>query len=471
MTLVALTACLFGLLGAIILVLVLWSHDIQSRRRTQRRHLEGGPILGFFHPFCDAGGGGERVLWVAIKAIQDTWPDAICVIYCWDNAGPVVQVLQKAKVQFNVDIDPSTVRFQTLKRWRLLEAKRIFTLLGQSLGSLMVGWEAMQLLLPDVFIDTVGFAFVYPLAKYVFGCKVVAYTHYPTISADMLGKVVSGVTDFNNSSMVARSSVLTRGKVWYYRLFAWLYGNVGRTADVVMVNSTWTLGHINSIWKIPGRTAVVYPPCNTESLQSFSVENREPWIISVAQFRPEKAHKLQLSAFQTLLERKPKYRQEGSKIRLILIGGSRNAEDRQRVEDLKQYAQDCGIYEQLEVIENAKYSTLLEYLKKGSIGLHSMRDEHFGIGIVEYMAAGLIPVAHNSGGPKLDIVTMHEGGKTGFLAETVNEFADALEEALRLPSEEQLRMRINARQHVVDRFSEQSFSSRFVGALRNVISR
>ena len=28
--------------------------------------------IGFFHPFCNSGGGGERVLWSAIKAIQDT---------------------------------------------------------------------------------------------------------------------------------------------------------------------------------------------------------------------------------------------------------------------------------------------------------------------------------------------------------------------------------------------------------------
>ena len=27
--------------------------------------------VGFFHPFCNSGGGGERVLWSAIKALQD----------------------------------------------------------------------------------------------------------------------------------------------------------------------------------------------------------------------------------------------------------------------------------------------------------------------------------------------------------------------------------------------------------------
>ena len=27
--------------------------------------------IGFFHPYCNAGGGGERVLWTAIRALQN----------------------------------------------------------------------------------------------------------------------------------------------------------------------------------------------------------------------------------------------------------------------------------------------------------------------------------------------------------------------------------------------------------------
>jgi len=29
-----------------------------------------GTVVGFFHPYCNAGGGGERVLWAAIQAVQ-----------------------------------------------------------------------------------------------------------------------------------------------------------------------------------------------------------------------------------------------------------------------------------------------------------------------------------------------------------------------------------------------------------------
>ena len=58
-----------------------------------------------------------------------------------------------------------------------------------------------------------------------------------------------------------------------------------------------------------------------------------------------------------------------------------------------------------------------------------MWNEHFGIGIVEMMAAGMIVVAHNSGGPKSDIVSPHQ---SGFLATTADEYADAIYEAFTL---------------------------------------
>ncbi len=47
-------------------------------------------------------------------------------------------------------------------------------------------FEAMTAFPCDVFIDTVGVGFAYPLVKILFGTEVASYTHYPTIHQDVL---------------------------------------------------------------------------------------------------------------------------------------------------------------------------------------------------------------------------------------------------------------------------------------------
>ena len=62
------------------------------------------------------------------------------------------------------------------------------------------------------------------------------------------------------------------------------------------------------------------------------------------------------------------------------------------------------------------------------------------------MAAGLIMVAHNSGGPKMDIVINHEGNRTGFLADDEDSFAGAILKVMKMSSEEKRTIQLAARQ-------------------------
>lgn len=71
------------------------------------------------------------------------------------------------------------------------------------------------------------------------------------------------------------------------------------------------------------------------------------------------------------------------------------------------------------------------------------------------MAAGTIILAHNSGGPKLDIVILHEGERTGFLAESEEGYAETMAHILSMSVEKRLQIRNNARASV-SRFSDRS---------------
>lgn len=187
------------------------------------RDKQGPTRVGIFHPYCNAGGGGERVLWCAVRALQHKFGDKVHIkIYTGDVSVTAEQILQNAKNVFNISVEASTVDFVFLSKRYWVEAARYprFTLLGQSLGSIVLGMEALLKYQPDIFIDTMGYAFTYPLFRYLAGCKVASYTHYPIVNADMLRKVQSRKSAHNNQGLVASHPILTWLKIIYYRLFA-----------------------------------------------------------------------------------------------------------------------------------------------------------------------------------------------------------------------------------------------------------
>ncbi|KAI9885408.1 MAG: hypothetical protein M1823_002792 [Watsoniomyces obsoletus] len=433
-------------------------------------------VIGFFHPFCNAGGGGERVLWAAIQATQKRWPNAVCLVYSGD---PFIDldksdILSRVSTRFNINLHPPTVVFMCLlnRRFVLSSSYPYFTLLGQSLGSLVLAYEAFTRLVPDIFIDTMGYSFTLALSKLLFpSVPTGAYVHYPTISTDMLESLRKGGQGINGGAGSGFKGFVKR---WYWQLFARMYSWVGGQVDVVMVNSSWTQGHIRSLWGrhrkgrgVAAATAgddidVLYPPVAVEQLEkqievsSESKQQRKKILLYIAQFRPEKNHSMILEAFAKLLQESSSI-DSTKKPKLVLIGSIRNSEDATRVYELRLLAHELKVKEQVEFVCDASWPEILKWLRQSSVGVNGMWNEHFGIGVVEYQAAGLISVVHNSGGPKMDIVVDYDGGVTGFHATTASEFAAAFTKALSLPEEETLAMRLRARASA-KRFTENMFA-------------
>nr|XP_010923561.1 GDP-Man:Man(3)GlcNAc(2)-PP-Dol alpha-1,2-mannosyltransferase isoform X2 [Elaeis guineensis] len=443
------------------LMLASLSVAVISRRRRRRRR-----AVGFFHPYTNDGGGGERVLWCAVRAVQEENPDLDCAVYTGDDASPQ-SLAARALDRFGVKLlRPPQVIHLSRRKWIDERTYPHFTMIGQSLGSVYLSLEALCKFTPQYYFDTSGYAFTYPLAR-VFGCKVICYTHYPTISSDMVSRVRQRSSMYNNDALIAKSIWLSRCKVLYYTFFSWLYGLVGSCAHLAMVNSSWTRSHIERLWKIPERIRRVYPPCDTSALQMLPLERpvKSPVIISVSQFRPEKAHALQLEAFSLAVQRLDL---ELPRPKLQFVGSCRNTEDQARLQKLKDRSSELNMDEYVEFHKDVTYRELVQLLGGAVAGLHSMIDEHFGISVVEYMAAGAIPIAHNSAGPKMDIVLEEDGCQTGFLASDKEEYADAILEILKMPENERLAIVAAARKRA-QRFSEQKFYEDFKAAIGPII--
>jgi alpha-1,2-mannosyltransferase len=450
-------------------VLLAW---VRTGARRQARALvaasnAASTAVGFLHPYCSAGGGGERVLWCAVQALAARIPDAVYIIYTGDT-DPASDILARAERSFGLRLPADRIAFVRL-RWRtLVEAHHypVLTMLGQSAGSVLLAIEALVRCNPDVMIDTTGYAFANPVFAWLGGCRVGCYTHYPTISTDMLERVGRHEAAFNNRGFIARSPALSQLKALYYAAFASVYGFVGRQAAVVLVNSRWTYKHIQALWNIPRRTHIVYPPCNTSVLARLPLLPRQSGlIVSVGQFRPEKNHDLQLEAMALVVQR---LRGESS-AKLVMVGGARHADDRARVERLRTRISELHLEDSVSLAVDLPFADLQSLLGKAQVGLHTMRDEHFGIGVVEFMAAGAIPVAHNSAGPQMDIVVPFGKQPTGFLATTATEYADALLAALALSPDERRAMQEAGRAHVQRSFSDEVFARDFAEYMRALI--
>lgn len=60
--------------------------------------------VGFFHPYTNDGGGGERVLWCAVKAVQEESPDLDCVVYTGDHDASPETLAARAIDRFGVEL-------------------------------------------------------------------------------------------------------------------------------------------------------------------------------------------------------------------------------------------------------------------------------------------------------------------------------------------------------------------------------
>ncbi|VBB25980.1 unnamed protein product [Acanthocheilonema viteae] len=438
-------------------------------------------VIAFFHPYCNAGGGGERVLWCAINAMQKKYTGKYrYVVYTGDVDVTPQKILQKAKECFDIEVIDTNLQFIYLRTRCWLESSNYphLTLLLQNLASFLVGFEALCRYNPHIFIDTMGYPFALLLFRWLAGCDVACYVHYPVISREMIKLVESAELSYNNAQWIAKNRLFTYLKLVYYRIFAILYSLSGFCSEVVMVNSTWTRDHIVALWGVDDRIYLVYPPCNVDKLlrinsraEELLREERRVQILSIGQIRPEKDHRLQICFLAELKKRLLKENLD-YKIRLVICGGCRDMNDVQRAKDLQLYAEDMGLNnDDLEWTLNASVDKVAALLEESLIGIHTMQNEHFGISVVEGIAAGQIMIAHNSGGPRLDILSANAVSSKillGLLASNVHDFVDSALQIIRMSPEQRNSIRDAARCSV-NRFTEKNFEKGWNSAVEKLL--
>jgi len=218
---------------------------------------------------------------------------------------------------------------------------------------------------------------------------------------------------------------------------------------VLLTNSEFSR---ETIKKYIGTEAIVLPPPVDigEFLKISGSKDRENTVVLCGRYTPEKNYEFALKVAKELPD-----------VEFVVIGAYSG-----KVSDAY-YLKLMEMKEKLDLINvkllrNIPRDEQLRIYSRSKVFMHTMVGEHFGIAVVEGMAAGLVPVVHRSGGPWFDIV---DRGRYGLGYRDINEAVGAVERALY--DYEHLKERTVKR--AMD-FSKGNFLKKFKGIIENLES-
>ena len=72
--------------------------------------------------------------------------------------------------------------------------------------------------------------------------------------------------------------------------------------------------------------------------------------------------------------------EDWGRVRLVIVGGCRGPQDWKLVQDLKDLTKYLSVEDNVEFHPNLPYPDLVAEFGRATIGIHTMWNEHFGIG-------------------------------------------------------------------------------------------
>ena len=230
----------------------------------------------------------------------------------------------------------------------------------------------------DVIINTHGDALPYRISGDV---PYLLYLHFPTFLMNTAG---------GYGSNKYRKSFFWRA---YFKPYSIITRSLATTAakrsNLILTNSKFSREAIREA--LPGvEPYILYPPVDTERFSSAynqPISNRELKVLVVSRFSPEKCLENAIKIAK-LLEGKIKFQ----------IVGSLTPANRSYFKGLKQMIEVSGLTEAVNLTPNVSNEELIDSMSSSTVYLHTMVGEHFGVSIVEAMAAGLLPIVPSYGG-------------------------------------------------------------------------
>jgi glycosyltransferase involved in cell wall biosynthesis len=224
--------------------------------------------------------------------------------------------------------------------------------------------------------------------------------------------------------------------------------------NTVVVNSHFTKGFIDQ--EFPKKAKVLYPPVDVVKFKAKKKENLIFYLGRFSQLEQAKRQDVLVEAFKKF------YDAAGKGWQLVLAGGS----DVGRTNFVDQLKEESKTYP-IKIIENASFNQIKDFYARAKIfwsasgyGVDEKKQpqkvEHFGITVVEAMAAGAVPIIVTAGGHK-EII---ENGKNGFLWEKESELRQL---TIKLVEDESLRRKLSRQVRAdAQKYSYENFKKQFL---------
>lgn len=418
--------------------------------------------VGLFHVPAHANGGGEKVLWAIVNKLIE---EKKYKVYVYSDVVDKEQMIGKVNRFFGYNIKSDDFNLIQLETGYLTYSDHwtIFSRYLEGLSHYLVTFTALDKFMPDVFIETFTAHFSPVAAKLLNpNLKIITYVHYPYTNTEF-------VYSYWDTLMGAGVSIKTRlfaaWKLVYHYVLYFIYGFMGRFSDVCFTNSSWTQRHMEGNW--PGKCTILYPPCNVDEFWSQDFDNKKKVVVSLAQFRPEKQHDLQLDMMKYHQEKHP-----DSDV-IFRIMGSAKFEDSERIYKHLEDRIKLEKIRNVELLKNLEFKEVMRHMREATFGVHTMIDEHFGISLVEMLSGGLVCLAHRSAGPRDDILGNHTHALHGYLAKDAADFNvtfNKMIEDYNSPTKRQelIKMVRKGQRFAKEHLSNEAFSTKFVAAIDKI---
>ena len=375
--------------------------------------------VGVIHHSLNAAGGADRLCLKTIEALKEAGHRVVLATVEPTDWKRVKHIMGEVT---QPDEETSLLRFK-------LEMFGIYMRLLTSFSALKLRKHC------DITVNTHGD--VLPVKADVM------YMHYPMFA---LLKEVPVSTKYSESAF------------WraYFTPYEAIQGILVRKflKGLILTNSNFSR---RAIKKYAGKdSVVVYPPVDIKKFVSIALKNnkRENLVVSCGRYSAEKNYEFILKVAEKLRE----------KAKFIIVGTVSGRVSRDYYEKLSRIKREKHL-KSVELLKNVPFRNLLELYGKAKVYLHAMKYEHFGISVVEAMAAGMVPVVHRSGGPWEDILKAKQGIH-GFSYTNADEAAEIIK---KIVEDEKLVREITSKNmHYVHAFSSESFKKNILKQIESL---